>query len=288
MDSRTRLLAGALAIAGVVGTPDAAAAAGRARVAGIQVGLRAAGTYAATIDGIGGPLTRAAVRRIQRRHGLAVDGIAGPRTLRALGRRGRPPLGRRPIHRGEVGLDVASLQFRLAWRGFPSGPFDGAFGARTDAAVRRFQRWAGLAQDGVVGPGTLGALRRRIRRSPLRFAWPARTRLGDGFGPRGNRFHTGLDLPLPYGARVGAAGFGTVRFAGWDAGGYGNLVVIGHRRGMTTWYAHLSSIRVRPGRFVTAGTRVGSVGATGSATGPHLHFEMRLRGAAIDPLSGLP
>ena len=79
-----------------------------------------------------------------------------------------------------------------------------------------------------------------------------------------------------------------MRFAGWDAGGYGNLVVIGHRRGMTTWYAHLSSIRVRPGRFVTAGTRVGSVGATGSATGPHLHFEMRLRGAAIDPLSGLP
>jgi murein DD-endopeptidase MepM/ murein hydrolase activator NlpD len=288
MDSRTRLLAGALAIAGVVGTPDAALAAGRARVAGLQVGLRAAGTYGATIDGIAGPLTRAAVRRFQRRRGLAADGIAGPRTLRALGRRGRPPLGRRAVHRGQVGLDVASLQFRLAWRGFPSGPFDGAFGARTHAAVRRFQRWAGLTPDGVVGPATLRALSRPIRRSPLRFSWPARARLGDGFGPRGNRFHAGLDLPLPYGARVGAAGFGTVRFAGWDAGGYGNLVVIGHRLRMTTWYAHLSTIRVRPGRFVTAGTRIGSVGATGSATGPHLHFEMRLRGAAIDPLSGLP
>jgi peptidoglycan hydrolase-like protein with peptidoglycan-binding domain len=284
---RVRLLAGALAIV-MAGVAPAAEAAGRARVAGIQVALRSAGAYGATIDGIAGPLTRSATRRFQRRRGLAPDGVIGPRTLRALGRRGRPPLGRRTLHAGQVGLDVASLQFRLAWRGFPSGPLDGGFGARTDAAVRRFQRWAHLGADGIVGPATLRALRRPIRRSPLRFAWPARARLGDGFGPRGNRFHPGLDLPLPTGARVGAAGYGTVRFAGWDPGGYGNLVVIGHRLGVTTWYAHLSRISVGPGRFVTAGTRIGAVGSTGLATGPHLHFEMRLRGAAIDPLSGLP
>jgi hypothetical protein len=283
-----RLLAGALAVVALAGLSSRAEAVGRARVAGIQVGLWAAGAYRGTIDGVPGPLTRDATRRFQRRHGLIPDGVVGPRTLRALGRRGRPPLGRRSLHAGEVGLDVASLQFRLAWRGFPSGPFDGDFGPRTEAAARRFQRWAHLGADGIVGPATLRALRRPIRRSLLRFAWPVRAPVGDGFGPRGNRFHTGVDLPLPYGARVGAAGYGTVSFAGWDRGGYGNLVVIQHRRGMTTWYAHLSRISVRPGRFVTAGARIGRVGSTGHATGPHLHFEMRIRGAAIDPLTGLP
>ncbi len=283
-----RLLAGALVVAALAGLPADAEAVGRARVAGFQVALWKAGTYRATIDGIPGPLTRAATRRFQLRHGLVPDGILGPRTRRALGRRGRPPLGRRPLHAGQVGLDVASLQFRLAWRGFPSGAFDGKFGARTDAAVRRFQRWAHLAVDGIVGRGTLRALRRPIRRSPLLFAWPVRAAVGDRFGPRGNRFHSGIDLPLPYGSRVGAAGFGTVRFAGRSSGGYGKLVVIDHRRGMTTWYAHLSRISVRPGRFVTAGTRIGSVGSTGRSTGPHLHFETRIRGAAVNPLTGLP
>jgi murein DD-endopeptidase MepM/ murein hydrolase activator NlpD len=84
-----------------------------------------------------------------------------------------------------------------------------------------------------------------------------------------------------------AAGRGCVVSAGWDPGGYGNLVVIAHRLGMTSWYAHLSSIDVRPGRCLVAGVRIGSVGSTGWSTGPHLHFELRLRGAAVDPLSGL-
>ena len=75
--------------------------------------------------------------------------------------------------------------------------------------------------------------------------------------------------------------------AGWDDGGYGNLVIVRHRLGATTWYAHLSSITVSRGASVVAGTRIGSVGSTGYATGPHLHFELRVRGAAIDPLSAL-
>jgi murein DD-endopeptidase MepM/ murein hydrolase activator NlpD len=76
--------------------------------------------------------------------------------------------------------------------------------------------------------------------------------------------------------------------AGWDPSGYGNLVVIAHRLGLTSWYAHLSSIGVRRRQCVGAGTLIGRVGATGRATGPHLHFELRLRGAAVDPrTSGL-
>jgi murein DD-endopeptidase MepM/ murein hydrolase activator NlpD len=75
-----------------------------------------------------------------------------------------------------------------------------------------------------------------------------------------------------------------VTFAGWDAGGYGNLVVVRHRPGVRTFYAHLSRVAVRRGARVGAGQRVGTVGATGLATGPHLHLELRIRGAAVNPL----
>jgi murein DD-endopeptidase MepM/ murein hydrolase activator NlpD len=73
-----------------------------------------------------------------------------------------------------------------------------------------------------------------------------------------------------------------VTFAGWNDG-YGMLVVLSLGGGVTTWYAHLSRIDLRPGACVGAGAGVGAVGATGRATGPHLHFEVRVRDAAIDP-----
>ena len=84
-----------------------------------------------------------------------------------------------------------------------------------------------------------------------------------------------------------AAGRGCVSSAGCDAGGYGNLVVIEHRAGMTSWYAHLPRSPSGRARASSRGTTVGTVGSTGHSTGPHLHFELRLRGAAVDPLSGL-
>ena len=188
---------------------------------------------------------------------------------------------------GARGWDVAALQFLLAWQGFPSGAFDGELGPRGTAALRRFQAWAGLGVDGLAGPGTLAAVRRPPRRSPLRFLAPVGGFPTDGFGPRGGAFHTGLDYPQPHGAGVGAAGRGCVTSAGWDPGGYGNLVVIQHRMGMTSWYAHLSRIRVRVGTCLVAGRIIGRVGSTGNSTGPHLHFELRTRGAPLDPLSGL-
>ena len=260
---------------------------GRSAVAALQVALWARGLYRATVDGVVGPVTRGAVRRFQARRGLVVDGIVGPRTRAALGWRGRPRLGARVLRAGARGWDVAALQFLLATRGFPSGPFDGRLGPRGAAALTRFQAWAGLAADGLAGPATLAAVRRPSPRSPLRFLAPVGGAVGDGFGPRGNSFHTGVDYPLPQGTGVAAAGRGCVQSAGYDAGGYGNLVVIAHRAGMTSWYAHLRSIRVRPGECVVAGTPIGTVGSTGRSTGPHLHFELRLRGAALDPLTGL-
>jgi murein DD-endopeptidase MepM/ murein hydrolase activator NlpD len=227
------------------------------------------------------------VRDLQRRARIPVDGVPGRQTRRALGRYGRPGFGTRVIRSGHVGWDVSQLQFLLAWHGFPSGPLDGAFGPRTAAAVRRFQRWAGIGIDGVPGPATLRALRGPLPRAGVRLAWPVVIPPTDGFGPRGTRFHTGLDFPARHGVPVTAAAAGRVIFAGRDGGGYGNLVVVRHAGRVYTWYAHLAAIAVRRGAFVGAGARIGTVGATGHATGPHLHFEVRVRGAATDPLAAL-
>ena len=273
-----------IALAAVaLAAPATAAAASSADIAALQVALRARGFYAGSVDGVAGPATSAAVRKLQRRRGLPADGVAGPQTRRALGRRGRPRLGSRPLTRRARGWDVAALQFLLATHGFPSGTVDGGLGAHTDAALRRFQAWAGLAADGVAGAGTLAALRRSPPRSPLRFLRPVGDPVGDGFGPRGTTFHTGLDLVAPRGRPVHAGASGCVEVAHRDTGGYGKLVVIRHGQGMTSWYAHLSRIAVRRGQCVAAGAFIGRVGSTGRSTGPHLHFELRLRGAAVDP-----
>ena len=281
------LVCAGVAVVAAVCTPVSARADVSAGTAALQAALRAERLYGGDVDGVAGPMTRSAVRRLQVRRGLAVDGIAGPQTRRALGRRGRPSLGSRPLREGARGWDVAALQFLLARHGFPSGPVDGGLGPRTAAALRRFQAWTGTAADGVAGPATLAHLRRAPPRSLLRFAWPVGSPVGDRFGPRGARFHTGIDFPAAAGTPVAAAGYGCVESAGWSAGGYGNLVVLRHRQGMTSWYAHLERIAVRSGACLRAGDRVGAVGATGNATGPHLHFELRVRGAAVDPLTGL-
>jgi peptidoglycan hydrolase-like protein with peptidoglycan-binding domain len=272
------------------GDPVASASHATARpsTAALQVALKAVNVYGGAIDGIRGPLTRRAVLRFQRRRGLAVDGIAGPQTRRALGRRGRPALGSRVMRRGHRGWDVAALQFLLTRRGFSPGGVDGGFGVVTGSAVRRFQASAGLTVDELVGPATLRALRRGSSGAgtptgPVAFLRPVRAPIGDGFGWRWGRMHHGIDFPAPSGSPVGAAGRGVVKFAGWNTGGYGYLVVIGHRLGYESWYAHLSRIVASPGQAVVGGTRIGYVGSTGYSTGPHLHFEVRLNGTPIDP-----
>jgi murein DD-endopeptidase MepM/ murein hydrolase activator NlpD len=259
-------------------------AAGDPEVAALQVGLRAQGIYTGTVDGVLGPGTADAVRRFQLKAGLVPNGVPGRQTRLALGTYGRrAPLGRRKLLPGARGWDVAALQFALAWHGFPSGSIDGHFGAKTQAALRRFQRWAGLQAEGAAGPSTFAALRRPLPVSPIRLAAPVQGAFGDGYGPRGARFHSGLDFVAPSGTPVTAAAAGRVVFAGRHPGGWGNLVVLKHARGVRTFYAHLARISVKLGRRVPAAATLGTVGATGNATGPHLHFEVLVRGAAVDP-----
>jgi murein DD-endopeptidase MepM/ murein hydrolase activator NlpD len=264
-----------------------ARAQGDPAVAALQIALHARNLYRGPVDGVAGPQTASAVRRFQRRKRLPELGAIGPRTRAALGRLGRPALGSRVPEPDAVGWDVSALQFLLAWHGFPSGLFDGRLGSHTQAAIRRFQRWAGLTVDGLAGPATLRALRVPPPISPILLRWPLEAQLGDLFGPRGRYFHAGIDLTAPRGTPVRAAGPGRVVWAGVRAGGWGRLVTIAHSTGVRSMYAHLSRIEVRVGQRITAGARIGRVGASGRATGPHLHFELRLRGAAVDPLTAL-
>jgi len=121
-----------------------------------------------------------------------------------------------------------------------------------------------------------------------KFAWPVAGRIQSGFGNRYhpifgyNRFHSGIDIVASYGTPVKAADGGQVVQAGYF-GGYGYSVMLYHGGGFATWYAHLSSINVSMGQSVQRGQVIGLVGSTGWTTGPHLHFEVRINGAAQDP-----
>ena len=270
--------------AGALAFAPPAHAAGRPAVAALQVTLRHHHVYRGPVDGIAGKATTTAVMRFQRLHGLTPDGVAGPKTRRAFGRFAKHVLGSRTLAPGMTGWDVAELQFALAWHGFPNDTIDGGFGRHLERALIKFQRWAHLIPDGVAGPGTFRALRAPLPRCPFALAWPLRAPIASPFGPRGTAFHPGIDLPGPLGTPVGAAAPGRVIFAALDWGGYGNLVEVAHGRGVVSMYAHLSAFSVRVGQFVSTGTRVGRVGSSGEATGPHLHFEVRVRGAAVDPV----
>ena len=178
-------------------------------------------------------------------------------------------------------VDAASLR-RLGF--YPStraqdgrgGPFESA-GNPTFKAL--FNSWKKLdqLQDGVIAVPS---------DKPIR----ASVEFTSGFGVRSDPFHAGaamhpgIDLAGAYGTPVYATADGTVLRAGWNNGGYGNLVEVDHGRGITTRYGHMSAILVRAGDHVTRGQQIGRIGSTGRSTGNHLHYEVRIDGRAVNPI----
>lgn len=137
-------------------------------------------------------------------------------------------------------------------------------------ARERVQRYQ-LVRNGVLQPS---------------FSWPMRGRISSHFGMRWGRMHYGVDIAAPTGTSVRAAADGRVTFAGRN-GGYGNLVIIDHGKGVETRYAHNSRLLVSVGAWVERGQIIARSGNTGNSTGPHLHFEIRYRAKAVDPIKFL-
>jgi murein DD-endopeptidase MepM/ murein hydrolase activator NlpD len=127
---------------------------------------------------------------------------------------------------------------------------------------------------------------------PVVFQWPVRGPITSPFGMRTDpitgrwQLHSGVDIGADYGVPIQAAADGQVIFAGWY-GGYGNAIIIDHGSDYSTLYAHCSAMYVQANQPVRRGQVIGAVGATGWATGPHLHFEIRVRGVPVDPLTRL-
>jgi murein DD-endopeptidase MepM/ murein hydrolase activator NlpD len=146
------------------------------------------------------------------------------------------------------------------------------------AAMERQQaRIQGQLTAGAAGP---------IRQGSGALIWPVNGVFTSPFGMRWGRLHAGIDIAAPTGTGIRAADSGTVRIAGW-VGGYGNYTCIQHGGAMSTCYGHQSSIGVSVGQNVSKGQVIGAVGSTGHSTGPHLHFEVRINGSAVDPMGYL-
>jgi murein DD-endopeptidase MepM/ murein hydrolase activator NlpD len=111
-----------------------------------------------------------------------------------------------------------------------------------------------------------------------------------GYGVRSDPFrggaamHAGIDLAGPHGTPIYATADGTVTNAGWNSGGYGNLIKVDHGRGIETRYGHLAQMLVRDGQPVKRGQLIGRMGSTGRSTGNHLHYEVRIDGRAVNPI----
>jgi murein DD-endopeptidase MepM/ murein hydrolase activator NlpD len=166
----------------------------------------------------------------------------------------------------------------------------------------------------TIGPeGSMGGARRYAQRSAVGHAvvvsfsaapattWTRRSatmpgmlpisaaRLTSGFGERwhplrgGYRFHSGVDLAAPAGSPLAVTSDGVVTIAGYS-GGYGLMVAVDHGGGIETRYGHLSGLKVAVGQAVKAGQTIGYVGSTGESTGPHVHYEVRVNGRAVNPL----
>jgi len=158
--------------------------------------------------------------------------------------------------------------------------------AKLLAGCRTFDEAIALAAEEEALVGLIRSLEIEAARAagtaPSSLIWPASGWVSSEFGIRWGRNHNGIDIAAPTGTQVRSAARGTVRHAG-PMGSFGNLVIIDHGGGVATLYAHLHSVGVREGQRVDVNEPIATVGSTGRSTGPHLHFEVRRSGKAVNP-----
>lgn len=180
-----------------------------------------------------------------------------------------------------AGLDADALiaQVRRGYSG-TGGPLGPLLPGASDEDDPDLGRARGILE----GLDRMNLYRLAVEKTP--FALPLKTsfRYTSGFGRRWGRLHAGTDLAGAYGSPVYATADGTVIHAGWSSG-YGNLVTIRHDFGIETRYGHLSAVRVQVGQKVSRGDRIGDMGSTGRSTGTHLHYEVRVNGTPVNPMT---
>ncbi|WP_347267213.1 DUF5930 domain-containing protein [Paracoccus sp. (in: a-proteobacteria)] len=143
---------------------------------------------------------------------------------------------------------------------------------------------AAKANEILITLDQINSYRIAAEKMPLAMPVQAAFRYTSPFGRRWGRAHEGIDMAGPVGTPIHSTAEGTVIFAGWQRG-YGNLVKIQHELGTETRYGHMSRIRVKVGQKVSRGSRIGDMGNTGRSTGSHLHYEVRVNGRAVNPMS---
>jgi murein DD-endopeptidase MepM/ murein hydrolase activator NlpD len=158
-------------------------------------------------------------------------------------------------------------------------------------AVEHEYRPAVVVAPAVIHTTPVRRTAKASRSRPVSALWvrPVAAPITSPFGPRWGGWHPGVDFGAHYGTPIHVVGAGTVIGAGYLAGenGYGQLVLVRHSPGVVTAYAHMSRVFVHAGQHVRTGELLGLVGATGHVTGPHLHFEVRLDGAKVNPVPWL-
>lgn len=185
------------------------------------------------------------------------------------GRAPEPPAG--PVGEGDIDAQLARTQARFATVEQGVAALEGHF----EDATALLAQWE---QAGEVLP-QVWPVEGAVLTSP--FGWRE-----SPYGP-GWKFHSGLDLGVPYGTPIVATNAGLVTFSGWDSG-HGNTVFVDHGHGVGTRYCHASRLLVAAGDQVEAGDLIALVGSTGISTGPHLHFELFFDGEQVDPLPYMP
>lgn len=181
----------------------------------------------------------------------------------------------------KVGLDPEAMidTVRKGYSGFGGPSLPLAFTTRGEAPSPDVMR-AGRILDRL---DELNLYRIAVQKAPFGMPVKARFRYTSPFGMRWGRMHKGIDMAAPRGTAIYAPADGVVTHAGWSSG-YGRLVKIKHAFGLETRYGHMSRIRVKKGQRVSRGDRIGDMGSTGRSTGPHLHYEIRVDGKAINPM----